>query len=219
MHGSTTDVRAAIGPHDPCSCLYETTDCTTLQGIRIDGIFFDEVPNQIVHLEYMQSISSFVRKTLAPTHPRTTITPSPLPPPGAESRPDLPASSIAQQHGAPLVIHNPGLFTDSAFYACADYVVVFENKLKEWQSAYTRINLACLSPELRAASVAIAHSSDEDCEDWQGAECHFAQDVVSRAGLAGHFVTRSRDYTALGSGWGAYVKHACNLATPEKTLP
>lgn len=102
------------------------------QPIRIDGIFFDEAPADVAHVNYMTTISDAVRAATQ----------------DGESNP----------HPPQLVIYNPGIFVDPRFYEAADYIAVFENTTAEWNSDYVRTNLKRLSEELRKRSIAIAHT-------------------------------------------------------------
>ncbi|EON95716.1 putative cell surface spherulin 4-like protein [Phaeoacremonium minimum UCRPA7] len=101
--------------------------------IRMEGIFFDEVPSSTVYVQYMANLSRAVRKALE--------------------------SSDGEAGRNSTVIYNPGVVIDPAFYQTADFVVAFENQATQWDSTVVRGAMAALPTTLRAKSVAIAHSS------------------------------------------------------------
>ncbi|KAK4162958.1 Spherulation-specific family 4-domain-containing protein [Cladorrhinum sp. PSN259] len=115
-----------------------------------------------------------------------------------------------------LIIHNPGIFPQSPeYYDSADYIIPFENEAEQWDSDYVQINLKNLSPELKAKSVVIAHSS----KDWNQ-HVMIVEEAVGQHGFAGHFVTGVAGYTEWCGLWGEYVKLAAECAPsmerPEK---
>jgi len=145
--------------------------------VRVDGIFFDEAPASGEHVDYMTAISDYTRIVMQ--------------------------ASVLDCPRRSLVILNPGIFADPAFYQLADFVVVFENAAAEWGSEYVRANLATLPSELRRKSIAIAHS--ETCIQKQ---VQFSVDAVIGSGLAGHFATATSGYDEFCPNWGTYVRHA-----------
>ncbi|KAK4448005.1 Spherulation-specific family 4-domain-containing protein [Podospora aff. communis PSN243] len=145
---------------------------------RIDGVFVDEVPSEFEHIEYMSSISNTTTRTLR-------------------------HSDVVR----PLIIYNPGIFVQPAYYELADYVVVFENAASEWSSDYVRDNLALLAENLRSRSVAIAHS--QGCVEEQQQFCN----GVLAAGFAGHFSTGMPGYTRFCQHWENYIRDADEAAS------
>ncbi|KAK3987295.1 Spherulation-specific family 4-domain-containing protein [Cladorrhinum sp. PSN332] len=100
-----------------------------------------------------------------------------------------------------LIIYNPGVFPQShEYYDSADYIVPFENGANQWDSDYVQINLQNLSPELRAKSVVIAHSSS----GWDQ-HVKIVEEAVGKQGFAGHFVTGVGGYTEWCGLWSEYV--------------
>ncbi|KAK0707731.1 Spherulation-specific family 4, partial [Lasiosphaeris hirsuta] len=68
------------------------------------------------------------------------------------------ARKALQNSQSAVIVYNPGMFVDRAFYESADYVAVFENRAGAWDSAYVCDNLMMLPEALRRRSVAISHS-------------------------------------------------------------
>ncbi|KAK5662695.1 hypothetical protein OQA88_8611 [Cercophora sp. LCS_1] len=149
---------------------------STAIAIRIDGIFFDEAPFKSQHVELMAMIANFTRLTFQ--------------------------QGRSCAGSPPTVIYNPGVFAHPSHYESADYIVVFENEVGEWDSSYVEANLAKLPEDLRRRSVAIGHSAM--CVEQQ---LKFVDKVVT-AGLAGHFATAVPGYTEFCPNWQEYVRYA-----------
>jgi len=156
---------------DPRQPEADSSKSTPGGSVRIDGIFVDEVPFETEYIDYLTSISQVVKESLG-----------------------------GSDKGPSIVIYNPGIFVEPAFYGLADYIVVFENAASEWGSQYVRENLAQLTQDLRRRSVAIAHS--QGCIEEQ---LQFREDVVS-AGFAGHFSTAMPGYTRFCTNWEDYIR-------------
>lgn len=124
------------------------------------------------------------------------------------------ARKTLQNAESTIIIYNPGIFVDQAFYESADYVAVFENRAAAWDSPYVCANLAMLPESLRGRSVAISHSAGCVNEQLQ-----FARDVVTTAGFAGHFATAASGYTQWCSNWWAYVQQASEMCRGNLTKP
>ncbi|KAK3331854.1 Spherulation-specific family 4 [Cercophora scortea] len=161
----------------------ETYHTWEIQGpsLRVDGIFFDEAPVSSEHVSYMSDMTSVARRTRLSASEQNSLVPA-------------------------IIIYNPGVFADQAFYHSADYIVVFENRLEAWNSSYVRQNMETLPPELLARSVAIAHSAED-----LGVQLRFGEHATLHVGLAGHFATAVSDYTEWCCNWGDYVRWADEL--------
>ena len=129
-----SDIRAYCGWVSQRSKTPKTTSGYSAHGpdtsLRLDGIFFDEVPSADQHIDYMASASHAARMELR------------------------------RINAASVVIYNPGIFVGPPLYNHADFVVVFENAAAEWSSNYVRKNMARLPETLRGRSIGIAHSLD-----------------------------------------------------------
>lgn len=108
---------------------------------------------------------------------------------------------------AAIVIYNPGIFVDQAYYESADFIIPFENEAAQWSCEYVQENLALLPARLRARSIAVAHTSS-------GLEQHaqIVEDAVRKNGFAGHFVTGVPGYTEWCCHWDEYVQHAASIS-------
>lgn len=172
-----SDSRTLGGPYQPPTC------GPSAQQIRVDGIFFDEAPFESELVDNMTAIASSTRAIF-----------------GQQQE----AAGTARP---PLVIYNPGIFANPAFYESADYVVIFENEVAKWESDYVQVNLAELPDELRTRSITIGHSAASIEK-----ELEFVNKAVVSAGLAGHFVTAALGYTEFCPNWEQYVRYAEGLA-------
>ncbi|KAK4223257.1 Spherulin-4 [Podospora fimiseda] len=101
-----------------------------------------------------------------------------------------------------IIIYNPGIFPQSVkYYDSADYIIPFENEADQWESEYVQINLVNLSDELKAKSIAIAHS----CKEWNQ-QVGIVEEAIGKHGFAGHFVTGVGGYTEWCGLWEEYVR-------------
>ncbi|KAK4191037.1 putative cell surface spherulin 4-like protein [Podospora australis] len=148
--------------------------------IHIEGIFIDEAPAGPEHIQYMANAAQYVRKTL---------------------------SSPSTKRTAAIVIYNPGIFVDQAYYDSADFIIPFENEAAQWTCEYVQENLALLPARLRARSIAVAHTSNGLDQ-----HTHIVEDAVGKHGFAGHFVTGVPGYTEWCCHWDEYVQHAARVS-------
>lgn len=103
--------------------------------VSLHGIFFDEVPSNVLHLDFMSRLSSHARAQWA-----------------KDDRASQPA----------IVIYNPGVLVGREFYEHSDYVVAFEHADSTWRDFENA--LAGLSRSTRAKTVVLIHTFHRDGE-------------------------------------------------------
>ncbi|KAL6406433.1 Spherulin-4 [Ilyonectria robusta] len=96
---------------------------------RIDGIFFDETPSDPSDLSFLKTVSNHTRSTWQQSLGR---------------------------HG--LVVYNPGVVVERAFFDAADWIVVFEQSQQHWETPVIQEALQEVPPQHLHKSVAIVHS-------------------------------------------------------------
>ncbi|KAF7539112.1 hypothetical protein G7Z17_g12500 [Cylindrodendrum hubeiense] len=149
---------------------------------QIDGIFFDETPSDpSIGLDFMRSASYYTKATW---------------------------QQSLERKG--LVVYNPGVVVNRAFFNAADWVVVFEQSLQHWQTPEVQDVLREVPSDLRKKSVAIVHSLSETGDD----ATDLTDEICSR-GFGGIHLTEELGggYTKWPVMW-ATVAHALagNLA-------
>ncbi|KAK7432309.1 hypothetical protein QQZ08_001256 [Neonectria magnoliae] len=132
---------------------------------RVDGIFFDEAPSDPNTLDFMTTVSDHTRSTWQQSLDR----------PG-------------------LVIFNPGVVVQHAFFDAADWIVVFEQSQTHWNTPDIQGALQQVPADLQRKAVAIVHSLTGDLHE----ASQLATDIRSR-GFGGLHLTEQ-----LGGGYTAW---------------
>ncbi|KFH46844.1 Spherulin-like protein [Hapsidospora chrysogenum ATCC 11550] len=130
------------------------------RGYRLEGIFIDEAPSDTTLVAYMASLADHVRSSWQ-------------------------AAGLGR-HG--LVVYNPGVVVDGAFFDNADFVVTFEQSWAHWnllQSAAAAKGVSQLAPDLSPKALAIIHTFSEACS---GELERIVEDIRSM-GFAGLYIT------------------------------
>lgn len=97
-------------------------------GLRVDGVFFDEAPAEVGLVGYMADVSRCARRSLRAANGRRGI-----------------------------VMLNPGVVVPRAYYDFADYVVAFEQALRHWRGVRPEF-LEAMAGGLAAKTVVMVHS-------------------------------------------------------------
>ena len=141
---------------------------------KLDGIFIDEAPSDPGLVPYMTSLADHVHSSWLTTLGR---------------------------HG--LVIYNPGVVIDGAFFDAADYVVTFEQAWNHWALLQSTDQTALqVAPDLRHKTLAIIHSFAN-----AGDRLEQVMDNARRMGLAGLYVTEQDGggFTWWPKAWDKFV--------------
>ena len=163
--------------NDTITDIYTYANWSTYSGANIgmDGIFFDEAPSAFntQTSTYMSTVASQARTAL-----------------GA---------------GRDYVVFNAGahspIILDSAFYAMADTIIVFE----DYASAYNVDAVKKITPALRSQSAFILH----DFSGSSSEQTTVTSKIVGN-GVTGVYITDSSSYAAWGSMWSAFTTAMSN---------
>lgn len=142
---------------------------------RLEGIFIDEVPSDPSSLPYMASLSNHVHSTW-----QTNL----------------------NRHG--LVIYNPGVVVDRAFFDNAEYVVTFEQSQAHWKALQaTREEGSGLPGDLHSKALVIMHT----CSTAEGGLEQVIEEVRG-SGFAGLYITEQEggNFTKWPRTWRSLVR-------------
>jgi hypothetical protein len=201
--------------------------------IRIDGIFFDEAPAGPEGIDKMNGLATRVRSTerwtrsVAATNPASDVSThgsevaSQVRVPGAagadmeecSSGPCTKQKREATTTSRPLVVFNPGMPVDRAYYQLADYVVAFEQSYQVWTENQTAF-MAQVPPDLRRKSIVILHTFPSSTASLNELVTTFAS-----AGIGGQFVTEQAGggYSVWWTRWDEYVNLVSAAAAAAPT--
>ncbi|MBE3043085.1 spherulation-specific family 4 protein [Candidatus Bathyarchaeota archaeon] len=112
-------------------------------GLRVDGVFFDEAPADVGMVGYMASVSRCARRGLRATN-------------GTRG----------------LVMLNPGVVVPRAYYEFADHVVAFEQALGHWKSVRSEF-MEAMAGGVAAKTVVMVHSCRAGDRDLEKLACGF----------------------------------------------
>ncbi|KAH7230952.1 Spherulation-specific family 4 [Fusarium tricinctum] len=104
--------------------------------LRLEGIFVDETPSDPKLLPYMSAIARYTRKKWQQTSDRSS-----------------------------LIVYNPGVVVDRAYFEDPNLVVIFEQSESHWRSPEIQKSITQVPLELRSKAVAIVHSLTESLGD------------------------------------------------------
>ncbi|KAI3573373.1 Spherulation-specific family 4-domain-containing protein [Fusarium oxysporum f. sp. albedinis] len=104
--------------------------------LRLEGIFVDEAPSDPKLLSYMSAIARYTRKKWQQMSDRSS-----------------------------LIVYNPGVVVDPAYFEDPNLVVIFEQSESHWSSPEIQKSITQVPLELRSKAVAIVHSLTENLGD------------------------------------------------------
>lgn len=142
---------------------------------RMEGIFIDEVPSGPEHVPYMASLSNHVHITWQAGLDRSGV-----------------------------VIYNPGVVIDRAFFGNADYVVTFEQSQSHWSALHAECQDAAKLPsDLHSKALVIMHT----CSTAGGGLESIVREV-RKQGFAGLYITEQEggNFTQWPSTWDLFVR-------------
>lgn len=102
---------------------------------------------------------------------------------------------------AVTVVYNPGVVVHVAFYQAADFIVIFENCAKEWQSDFVQSTVNTLGPELRRKSIVVAHSCASNKQ-----QLNLSRRFLHKYEIPGQLVTTQAGYTSWCPFWESYLQ-------------
>ena len=142
---------------------------------RLEGIFIDEAPSDPALIPYMASLANHVHSSWLSTF---------------------------DQHG--LVVYNPGVVIDAAFFDAADYVVTFEQAWDHWNLLQSTDQASLqVARHLCPKALAIVHTFSNHGDD------HLKQfiDSVRGMGFAGLYITEQNGggFTWWPKTWDRFV--------------
>lgn len=142
---------------------------------RLDGIFVDEVPSDPDLVPYMASLANHVHSTWR---------------------------SGLDRHG--VVIYNPGVVIDRAFFSDAEYIVTFEQSQDHWKTLQVAgQDTPHLPSDLYSKALAIMHT----CVTADGGLEQLIEEVRA-LGFAGLYITEQEggNFTQWPCTWGHLVR-------------
>lgn len=173
--------------YDHCSCSQRATEDILKEiytyrewnhEFKLEGIFIDEAPSDPALLPCMASLANHVQSSW----------------------------STLDRHS--LVIYNPGVFIDGAFFNCADYVVTFEQSWDHWNLLHSAEQaVPPLAQDLCPKALAIIHS-------FVNAGDHLEKVIekVRGMGVAGLYIT---EQDGGGCTWWPNAWHGMGLLPPS----
>lgn len=142
---------------------------------RMEGIFIDEVPSNPDLVPYMTSLSNHIHHTWR----------------------------AGVDRGA-IVIYNPGVVIDRAFFSNAEYIVTFEQSQAHWSTLQTAgHDTAQLPSDLHSKALVIMHT----CSTAGGGLESIVREV-RKQGFAGLYITEQEggNFTQWPSTWDLFVR-------------
>lgn len=139
---------------------------------RLDGMFFDETPSDADFVHFMAALAEYTKTTWD--------------------------TSLGR---AGLVVYNPGVVVDQAFFEHPDYIVVLEDSEQQWNNYFMTTGLPRIATAVRSKSVVLIHSARSNETET------LAKQILS-LGLQGVFVTDQMGggYSQWPAGWKRLVE-------------